>query len=643
MSNAKLKLQKKWQLVLLVSVLFLVVLVAQDIIREIVVFNRNIEILESEFERDLKEDVNELVRYVENNFSIVYSNIIDLSYDHAEEETSILVYSANTVQSLLSEESLSSVQDSIVELVQTYNQDDIMHIYSVYDTSGYIHYNGFTNTISYDDVMDSKDALNRPFVASMIDDIIESESKDTSGLYYSGDVDSIEQYAVYCSEIDGTNLIVAGFISVSTYSEIAKQESIDALEDVYNESENAVYILSGDGEILYHQNTSAIGLTVEDDDYPVWQTTLEQIYDFVESDQEGFLEYTFYSNYQNGVLEDKIAYVTYIEEWDIIVGASSSFATYQVLLEQYVRDNYQTVLWIKVPAYLIILCLGVMIVYFIKKNIDVSTELLIEEERLYRTFADMTSEIIMITDKQGRIIFTNRKGTDIIYGKRVIEDDVYFDQILVEEDGYFILYGVQEDLFVKYITEPIVYNNSEADLYIIVNVTDKIQTKKQLEALSMRDDLTDLANRRMLIQDYNNIVLPHVKSNGTFHLAMIDLDDFKQANDLHGHTFGDEVLQQIAGIFKEHMNDRVKIYRIGGDEFAMLLMDMSKKDIASFLSNLQQEIGTYDYNKDVSIGFSGGVVEIEISSKKRRFSDFYDRADKLLYKSKDLGKNTINF
>ena len=99
----------------------------------------------------------------------------------------------------------------------------------------------------------------------------------------------------------------------------------------------------------------------------------------------------------------------------------------------------------------------------------------------------------------------------------------------------------------------------------------------------------------------------------------------------------------IARIFLTHASTNARVYRVGGDEFAIMFRDTSETTIRSTLQAIQEEIHDYPYGKDVNISFSAGVVPINLADRRRRFTDFYEAADRLLYEAKTEGKGIIQF
>ena len=96
-------------------------------------------------------------------------------------------------------------------------------------------------------------------------------------------------------------------------------------------------------------------------------------------------------------------------------------------------------------------------------------------------------------------------------------------------------------------------------------VSDSVRIRK-LEQISLRDDLTGLANRVCLFEDLQELQ----RGKDVFSILFMDLDRFKEVNDTYGHVVGDQYLRHFADICRDVFRDSGKVYRIGGDEFVVL-------------------------------------------------------------------------
>lgn len=163
-----------------------------------------------------------------------------------------------------------------------------------------------------------------------------------------------------------------------------------------------------------------------------------------------------------------------------------------------------------------------------------------------------------------------------------------------------------------------------------------------IHALSLRDYLTDLPNRRMLYDHLNKAVEQSQRSQQPFYLVSVDLDDFKPVNDRYGHSAGDEVLTVIAARMAAVLKGEDIVARIGGDEFIATLteihsVDQAKEVASRLLDAVRQPIhmGTHTVEVGASVGLScfpqhGMDADSLLSS-----------ADRAMYQAKTLGKGQI--
>ena len=491
-------------------------------------------------------------------------------------------------------------------------------------------------------ILSSVDELGRHYIEDLIDGVTTSADNNTnvSVFLFENESSSTIQYMYSAHLIEGTNFILFTRASLADFTDISLNNYIDYVTQYYANKERHAFIIATDGTMLYHKDTDKIGINVSEMEDEVWKKTGTEVLEFMETNTEGFFNVTFYANTIDGDVSERVLYLKYNPEWDIIVGYGENTNLYDSLVDDFQNDSIKQVFVLLVPIYVIIAGLVFFITRLIIKNNNLSMMLFNEEEELYRIFSDISEDLIVITDKTGDIKFTNKLGRKVIFDT---EEDklVNLDEIMIDEEGFKVLLGVKENYYIKYTVSQIQFNGQEADLYVVTDVTEKVRTERKLEALTLADDLTGLGNRRLLVKDYANRILPQIKDGNKAFLAMLDLDNFKPANDVYGHSYGDEVLKQISEIFKKESNENIKIYRVGGDEFAILASEITQNDFLALLRKLKNKVVNFKYEKEVNISFSAGVIEINIDDKKRRLSDYYEKADELMYKAKEQGKSTI--
>jgi len=159
---------------------------------------------------------------------------------------------------------------------------------------------------------------------------------------------------------------------------------------------------------------------------------------------------------------------------------------------------------------------------------------------------------------------------------------------------------------------------------------------------SNKDALTGVLNRRMFDQDIYEITEKCSKLGNPYTLAFLDIDHFKKFNDTYGHQCGDLVLQEITGVISRSIRKKDKLYRYGGEEFCIILPEVTPSEIEQRLGTLRSKIENHriaykgqELSVTCSFGASG-YPQSAISSK-----DIIAKADKALYKSKEAGRNRV--
>jgi diguanylate cyclase (GGDEF)-like protein len=107
-----------------------------------------------------------------------------------------------------------------------------------------------------------------------------------------------------------------------------------------------------------------------------------------------------------------------------------------------------------------------------------------------------------------------------------------------------------------------------------------------LRSEALTDPLTDLANRRALDRDLRRELARSTRYERCFSLVLIDVDGLKAINDQHGHTTGDRVLQQLAAALAGSLRAGDGAYRIGGDEYALVLPETPAEQVDGLLGRL---------------------------------------------------------
>ncbi len=162
-----------------------------------------------------------------------------------------------------------------------------------------------------------------------------------------------------------------------------------------------------------------------------------------------------------------------------------------------------------------------------------------------------------------------------------------------------------------------------------------IELKIENENLSLRDSLTGLWNRRRLYL-FMEKLLPQIKRTQTpLSLILFDVDFFKKYNDANGHNAGDKLLVQISEIMQNSIRDEDLAVRYGGEEFLIVLPNTNLNHARQIGERIHKLV-----KENTSVTISGGLV---CHSEELSFEELVLRADKLLYKAKEKGRDQIIF
>lgn len=165
--------------------------------------------------------------------------------------------------------------------------------------------------------------------------------------------------------------------------------------------------------------------------------------------------------------------------------------------------------------------------------------------------------------------------------------------------------------------------------------------QKQLIQLASEDALTGLCNRRKFNESFDASFKNYQKGVKSLVLILIDIDNFKQVNDTFGHLVGDQTLMRVAHLLKTQLRVTDTIARWGGEEFSILLTDISKEDAIKIAQKLQRcvkedkkLIELLQYPLTISLGLG------ELSSLESQDGLAY-KVDQALYKAKEEGKDKL--
>ena len=294
-----------------------------------------------------------------------------------------------------------------------------------------------------------------------------------------------------------------------------------------------------------------------------------------------------------------------------------------------------------------------------------------EKELKIASFAFESSEPMLITDEQIRIINVNSAFCDVmglskedligknprvfksLHQKREFYDNLWKELI---QNSFWRgeLYNTKfngELIPLRVTITAIKDKNNIVTNYIAqyIDISEQKDRQQVLEYQATHDNLTGLPNRLLLLDRIEHAITKVVRHNLVGGIIFIDLDNFKEVNDTLGHDIGDALLVSVAKKLKEVVRDEDTVSRIGGDEFIILADNIgstnneARINIDVLAKKIQEGLNSIKYisgYKNISTP-SIGVTLFNDSSVSVR--DIIKQADTAMYVAKKQGKNAIEF
>ncbi|SFL96665.1 GGDEF domain-containing protein [Marinobacter zhejiangensis] len=179
-------------------------------------------------------------------------------------------------------------------------------------------------------------------------------------------------------------------------------------------------------------------------------------------------------------------------------------------------------------------------------------------------------------------------------------------------------------------------------LFIHVYEQRREEAEQRLINLAQTDSLTGLANRNRFQELLARTIAESQRSNSPYALVVLDLDRFKQVNDTFGHEAGDRLLKLVGQTLIERLRGTDTVGRLGGEEFGLLLRDVSCDDTTQLIEQVRERIADTQLRyrgQDISVTASFGIAH---SSRDGHQADaLFRTADRRLYQGKRGGRNVV--
>ncbi len=289
-----------------------------------------------------------------------------------------------------------------------------------------------------------------------------------------------------------------------------------------------------------------------------------------------------------------------------------------------------------------------------------------EELKLAASVFNASSASIVITDRDNKIVSVNPAFTTIsgyepeeVVGKNpnVLssgkQSKEFYRDMWASLARYHYwqgeLWNRRKDgqIYAEQLTINII-SNKDGSVHRHVAIFSDITEKKQAEDLLWRqanyDSVTNLPNRRLFLDRLTQEIKKCRRATTSLALLFIDLDRFKEVNDRHGHSIGDQLLIESARRLNACVRGTDTVARLGGDEFTIILTNLTEttgvETVAKNINNALQEAFHFD---GLKIHISGSVGIAHYPADATNPDDLTTKADIAMYASKRRGRNRICF
>jgi len=184
------------------------------------------------------------------------------------------------------------------------------------------------------------------------------------------------------------------------------------------------------------------------------------------------------------------------------------------------------------------------------------------------------------------------------------------------------------------------------DISDLKNAEAELERKNSmLKKLSRIDELSGLFNRRYfydVIEKHSSLYFRSGKQEYVFSLISLDVDNFKTINDTFGHPGGDKVIQHLAQIMSQNSRSSDIVFRIGGDEYVILLPDTNERDALTQAERIRTEIENSPTELNGTLVYPTVSLGISCICNHRDVEELIHAADERMYMSKNLGRNRVS-
>jgi diguanylate cyclase (GGDEF)-like protein len=234
-------------------------------------------------------------------------------------------------------------------------------------------------------------------------------------------------------------------------------------------------------------------------------------------------------------------------------------------------------------------------------------------------------------------IFENAPRSATCYSK---EDSLLYK---FQKSDFFKLLGTHPDFAIR-----IMYKMLNITTQRLRNtgnfLSDMVRWGNEASRRAVTDELTGLYNRRYLDSALESYFQTSRTVNKPLTLIMVDLDYFREINNLYGHETGDNAIIEVANTFRKHLREQDSMARYGGDEFTVILRDTEQKDAFDLAEKIRMDLKKFTLLKNLGGNIKTMSLSMGMASFPKNADNLPDlrrKADQALYKAKENGKDRV--
>ncbi len=250
----------------------------------------------------------------------------------------------------------------------------------------------------------------------------------------------------------------------------------------------------------------------------------------------------------------------------------------------------------------------------------------------------ITDSILVFENNTNENLFRNKAAIDLSYknpelyallSKHLIEckqksKNRYWEAELETE------YPLAEKFYLKIQSFSIKWHAQPANIYLVLDVTERKKTESQFREMAYSDALTGLYNRHYLMK----ILEKNIAEKNSFVVCFVDLDNLKYVNDNLGHPDGDEYIKTVAKVLGTSFQQNSRICRFGGDEFVIILKNCTLEFAEARMGQVNQSLRKISKSqRSYPMALSYGTISVD-GSQTYTPQEIIDMADQKMYKMK---------